>query len=104
MVIKLRSIRRGEHVHEGVFVGPDRDHLAFAGTLILRIGEWQLFEAALSLGAARTQGHLTVILEGSDAVVTQDPHYESLMQRGVHAEQCERMMQRDGYSNDHDQS
>mgnify|MGYP001578872877 CR=1 FL=1 len=69
MIIKLRSERRGHHVHERVFVGPDVDHLALAGVLILDVGQWQEFGAALGLGAARMRGNVTVIHEGSEAVV-----------------------------------
>ena len=60
MIIKLRSERRGEHVHERVFVGPDEDHLALAGTLVFDVGQWQEFGAALMLGAAQMHGNLVV--------------------------------------------
>ena len=56
MIIKLRSERRGAHVHERVFVGPDTDHLALAGVLIFDLGQWQAFGAALGLGASRMHG------------------------------------------------
>ncbi len=69
MIIKMRSMRLGEHVHEQVFVGPDEEHLALAGTLILRMGEWQSLGAALLLGAERMHGRLRVICEGDEAVV-----------------------------------
>ena len=69
MVIKLRSELRGQHVREAVFGGPDREHLALLGNLTMNIGEWQLFGAALLMGAKQTKGHLTVILEGDQEVV-----------------------------------
>lgn len=69
MVIKLRSERRGSHIHETVFVGPDEDHLANSGTLVLEMGEWQDFGVALSLGARAMHGRVKVILEGDNEVV-----------------------------------
>lgn len=60
MHLKLKAELLGEHVHEHVFVGPDRDHLALAGTLVMDIGQYQLFGAALLMGAKKTQGLLTV--------------------------------------------
>lgn len=64
MIIKLKSELLGNHIHERVFVGPDEDHLALAGMLTFHVGEWQLFGAALLLGADCTKGHLRVITEG----------------------------------------
>ena len=60
MIIKLRDERRGEHIHTRVFIGEDKDHLALSGTLVFRVGEWQLFGAALLLGMEQMKGHLTV--------------------------------------------
>jgi hypothetical protein len=45
MKFKLRNEKRGGHVHIDVFVGPDEDHLALAGTLVMRAGEAAAFEA-----------------------------------------------------------
>jgi len=69
MIIKLRSERRGAHVHERVFVGPDSDHLALAGVLIFNVGEWQAFGAALGLGASQMHGQVRVLFEGDEQVV-----------------------------------
>jgi hypothetical protein len=69
MVIKLRSERKGGHVHERVFVGPDEGHLALAGTLVLDVGQWQELGAALLLGAGRMHGRVKVLLEGDRQVV-----------------------------------
>ena len=79
MVIKIKSTRQGEHVHQRVFVGPDRERLALAGWLTMNVGEWQTFGAALLLGEARMAGvrrsqgvpfrDLEVILVGGEAVV-----------------------------------
>jgi hypothetical protein len=69
MVVKLVSERNGDHVQQQVFVGEDEDHLALAGTLMFRIGEWQLFGAALALGAKQTMGQLRVLHEGDEQMV-----------------------------------
>lgn len=62
MHIKLRDELCGEYIHTRVFMGPDKDRLSLTGTLVMRIGEWQLFGAALLRGAKQTQDHLTVSL------------------------------------------
>lgn len=66
MIFKLLNERlvpaSGEHVKTRLFVGEDEDHLAQVGELTFRVGEWQLFGAALKLGAAQTHGHLKVVL------------------------------------------
>lgn len=72
MIIKLKAERRGEHVHERVFVGADEGHLALAGVLVMDVGQWQIFGAALALGAAQTRGRLRVLVEGDAAVVAGD--------------------------------
>ena len=69
MIIKMMSERKGQHVHERVFVADGEDKtFALAGTLVFRIGEWQLFGAALGLGAANTQGRLRVVFVGDEEV------------------------------------
>ena len=73
VVIKLRSKRSGPHVHEDVFVGPDKDHMGLAGRLTFSVGEWQLFGAALKLGASKTGGQLEVVFEGDREVVEGKP-------------------------------
>jgi len=71
MVIKIISERGGDHVHMKVFAGPDKDHLGKCGDLCMRLGEWQLYIAALRLGADKmTSAHLEVISEGEEEVVT----------------------------------
>ena len=60
MLIRLRSKRKGDHVHERVFAGTDADHLKLLGTLVMDVGEWQVFGAALMLGARQMHGQLTV--------------------------------------------
>lgn len=70
-VVKLRSKRSGIHVHDNVYVGPDVDHLAFVGTLVLDVGQWQELGAALRLGSRQMKGRLTVIFEGDEDVVAE---------------------------------
>lgn len=64
-ICKIEYEQRGAHVHARVFVGAKRGALAKAGDLVFRVGEWQLFGAALGLGADQTMGHFEFITEGS---------------------------------------
>lgn len=48
MTIKIKKEVLGGHAHLDVFVGPDADHLAKAGHLVLREGEAREFEYALN--------------------------------------------------------
>ncbi len=68
LVIKLVSERKGDHVHEKVFVGEEGQTLMLAGNLVWRIDEWQLFEATLGLGAKQTKDYLKVIFVGDEKV------------------------------------
>ena len=61
MIIKLRSERKGDHVHERVFMGVDNDHLKLTGALIMDVGEWQVFGVALMLGAEQMKDGLIVL-------------------------------------------
>jgi hypothetical protein len=65
MIIKLRSHRMGQkRIREQVFVGQDADYLQLAGELILEIGEWQTFRAALVFAAEHFTGwNLTVLTD-----------------------------------------
>lgn len=71
VVLKLRSERRGNHVHT-TFYSASSPNTTFAnlGTLVTTIGEWQSIGAALILGAERMNGNLVVECEGDDAVVS----------------------------------
>lgn len=69
MIIKLRSKRYGEHVHDKVFMGEDAEHLQYVGTLITDVGQWQELGAVMKLGAKKTRGRVKVILEGDKEVV-----------------------------------
>ena len=64
MIIKLRSEKLGEHIHDTIFMGEQEGSLASVGKLVMRIGEWQIFGATLLLGAKSTGGQLIVKLEG----------------------------------------
>lgn len=70
MHIRLRDDLAGSHVHTRVFVGPDADHLALAGTTVLRVGEWQALWCALSLGVDLMGAeHITFDHPDADTIV-----------------------------------
>jgi len=48
MPIKTRKQTQGGHEHLDVFVGPDKDHLALSGRLVLRPSEASELEYALN--------------------------------------------------------
>ncbi len=76
MLLRLKAERLGDHIHGRVFVGADCDHLALAGKLTFRIGEWQLFGAALLLGAKQMQGYLTIECPDDAGIVPEITHRE----------------------------
>lgn len=47
VVVRTRWRYAGRHVHARVFVGPDYDHLALAGTLVFGQDEWPTIEPVL---------------------------------------------------------
>ena len=49
--ILLRHVLQGEHRHVTVFCGPDREHRANVGTLVMRDDEFEVFQSALERGA-----------------------------------------------------
>jgi hypothetical protein len=63
MIIKVISETLGGHVHERVFVGPDRDHLALAGELVFGEEEAIRFEGLLALAASASHGAHQFIFE-----------------------------------------
>jgi len=69
---KLRSTRRGEHVHTTVFAGWEGQTLRNLGTLVSDIGEWQEFGALLLLGSQQPGwlGRIKIVCEGDEAVVS----------------------------------
>ncbi len=65
MIVKLVSRQTaGGRIEETVFVGEEGQTMQNAGTLLLDVGEWQAFGAALSLGARQMHGRLTVVFDG----------------------------------------
>lgn len=72
MTVKLVSARTGENeVTEKVYVAWPGEDLRYAGTLVFNVGQWQMFGAALGLGAETMHGgsDMKVIYEGDEAVV-----------------------------------
>ena len=65
-MIKAKSDYVGEHVHVTFFAGEENYTLANIGKLIMSLSDWQLFGAALLLGATHMDGHLKVITDGSE--------------------------------------
>lgn len=64
MTIKIRvDSANAEHVRVTVFAGENT--LANVGSLCLRVGKYQLFGAALAMGAERTNGALTIVHDDS---------------------------------------
>lgn len=57
LVIKVRPrpgpVDGGDHERVQVFAGPDRDHLALAGEIVLRRVEWDLLRSRLRLEQGR---------------------------------------------------
>ena len=64
MHIKLKKRVAGAHVEVQVFMGVDENHYQYVGVLTMDVGQWQLFGAAMLLGADATRGHLVVETEG----------------------------------------
>jgi hypothetical protein len=50
MTIKLRSRLLGAHVHVGVFLGTDADHLQNSGDLVMDVGQWCKLTILLASG------------------------------------------------------
>jgi hypothetical protein len=48
---RLRAEAQGEHVLARVSAGPDAEHLALAGVIRLRAGEWAALEGVLTVGS-----------------------------------------------------
>jgi hypothetical protein len=69
MTIKLRSRLLGAHVHATVFIGPDADHLASNGELVMDPRQWAGFNVLLGLGAKHSAG----LFEFLPALLELDP-------------------------------
>lgn len=65
-MVKLRSRLRGAHRHVSVFMGPDADHLALTGELVMGPADWMIFAAGFAMGARRFTP-LTVVFEDDDS-------------------------------------
>lgn len=46
--LKLKVFQQGPHLHVVIFGGPDKDHLAFCGGLVMREPEWSTLACALN--------------------------------------------------------
>ena len=71
-VFKLRSVKKGVHIHTTVFSGREGSTLANTGTLIQTIGEWQIFGALLKCSSelnAATKACSLIIFENDQEVV-----------------------------------
>ena len=67
LVLKWRLVRASPDVIKvTVFYGEEGQTMQNAGTLNLRIGEYQITAAALGMGAERTNGHLKFETEGEE--------------------------------------
>ncbi len=55
LTIKLRPRAEGVHIKVDVFMGFSANQ-ALTGTLTMRVGEFQLFGVALSMGVKQTRG------------------------------------------------
>lgn len=63
--IKLRGLRRGDHVHCTVFMDHATGTYANLGTLIMRVGEFQFFGAMLYMARdAAKPGTFRIDIEG----------------------------------------
>jgi hypothetical protein len=58
LVIKVRSEKLpGERIRDTIFIGEKGQTLQNAGSIILRVGEWQMFGALLLMGAEQVRRH-----------------------------------------------
>lgn len=73
-IIKLRSVRKGDHIHETMFMGEENRTLVNQGTLVMNIGDWQLFGAVFLLGAKYSGDRLKVICEGEEDIFPETQH------------------------------
>jgi hypothetical protein len=55
----LRAKARGAHVHVAMFAGPDAEHRANCGVVVMRPGEWTDFRRVLEEGPARADVEFT---------------------------------------------
>jgi hypothetical protein len=73
LVIKLKSEASiNDTIRETVFVGVEGQTLQNAGSLLLRMGEWQMFGALMLIGAEQVRAHRAIQGLGPDVVVKVD--------------------------------
>lgn len=76
--IKLRSARRGGHVHTALFIAHEQETAAKAGDLVLTVGEYQILAAALYAARdAWSFGALIVEEEGVLPIADTTPSREA---------------------------
>ena len=74
LAVKCPAERRGDHIHMRVFLGADEEHLQLTGTLVMDVGQWQLFVAALIHGIEEMRkGHMPIRYIRTDCVGLNDP-------------------------------
>lgn len=65
MHVIIKAELAGEHVHAHMFIAPSKSQTpAHNGKLVMSIGEWQLFGAALLMAADKMHGQMTVEIRG----------------------------------------
>ena len=65
MILKIRSQRLGNHMHQVFFLGEVEGSLANLGKLTFTIDEWDRFREVLGAGAAQyKKSFFEIILEG----------------------------------------
>ena len=62
LTIEWRPRAVGEHIEVDVLAGFDEE-MNWKGSLLLRIGEFQLMAVALSMGADRTEGRVKFAMD-----------------------------------------
>jgi len=73
LLLKWRLLKLSPNrIKVTVFYGEEGETMQNAGELILRVGEYQITAAALSLGAEKTKGHLKFLVEGEGAALKCD--------------------------------
>jgi hypothetical protein len=80
----------GDTLKATVFLGEQEHTLQNAGTLYLRVDEWQVLSTALAKGAAETNGQLVFTVEGDAPRIAKAdfPGYDELLaacRLGIHA-------------------
>lgn len=71
MILKTRLEKRGQHVYVTVFMGDDSDHMKNSGTLVMDLGQWQLFGTALLFGQDSMKGRFTFVVEDEMKVLAE---------------------------------